>query len=45
MALSEGAVSQELSSIENIYRKRKIYQFQEFNDFISEVSNGFNLIG
>ena len=45
MVLSEGAVNQDLSSIKNIYRKRKTYPFQDFDDFIPEVSNGLNLIG
>ena len=45
MVLSEGAVNQDLSSIKNIYRKRKTYPFQDFDDFIPQVSNGLNLIG
>ena len=44
MVLSNGAVNQDLSSIKNIYRNRKIYPFQDFNDFIPETSNGLSLI-
>jgi hypothetical protein len=45
MVLSSGAVNQDLSSIKNIHRQKPIFPFQDFDQFIPEVSNGLNLIG
>ena len=44
MVLSDGAVNQELSSISNKQRNRKIYPFQDFYDFTPEASNGKSII-
>ena len=34
MALSNGAVNQDLKNIENRHRKRPTFPFQEFNEFV-----------
>ena len=44
MALSCGAVNQDLKSIDNLHRKRPTFPFQEFNEFIPRVSDGSNLL-
>ena len=44
MVLSNGAVNQDLSTIKNIHRKKQIFPFQDLDQFIPEVSNGFSLI-
>jgi len=44
MVLSNGAVNQDLKNIDNRNRKRPIFPFQEFNDFVPEVSDGSNLL-
>jgi len=44
MALSNGAVNQDLKSIENHHRKKPAFPFQEFNEFVPEVSDGSNLL-
>ena len=44
MALSNGAVNQDLKNIENHHRKRPTFPFQEFNEFIPRVSDGSNLL-
>ena len=44
MVLSDGAVNQDLKSIENINRNKKIYPFQDFSDFTPQVSNGLTII-
>ena len=40
MALTEGSVNQDLVGIENKYRNKKIYPFEDFDDYIAQVSNG-----
>jgi microcystin degradation protein MlrC len=44
MALTSGAVNQDIKGIENNNRLQKIYPFQEFNDYSPVVSNGEHLI-
>ena len=44
MALTDGAVNQNLVGIENNNRNQKIYPFQEFDEFIPNVSDGESLI-
>ncbi len=44
MALTSGAVNQDIKGIENNNRMQKIYPFQEFNDYSPVVSNGEHLI-
>ena len=44
MALTDGAVNQNLIGIENNNRNQKIYPFQEFDEFIPNVSDGESLI-
>ena len=44
MALSNGAVKQDLKNIDNYHRKRPTFPFQEFNEFIPRVSDGLNLL-
>jgi microcystin degradation protein MlrC len=44
MALSNGAVNQDLNNINNRQRKRPTFPFQEFNEFIPRVSDGSNLL-
>ncbi len=44
MALSSGAVNQDLKNIENRHRKRPTFPFQEFDEFVVEVSDGSNLL-
>ncbi len=44
MALSNGAVNQDLKNLDNHQRKRPIFPFQEFNEFVPEVSDGSNLL-
>ena len=44
MALSSGAVNQDLKNIDNHRRKRPTFPFQEFNEFIPRVSDGSNLL-
>ena len=44
MALSNGAVNQDLKSIENHHRKRPTFPFQEFNEFIPKISDGLNFL-
>jgi microcystin degradation protein MlrC len=41
MALTMGAVNQDLMGIENNNRMRKIFPFQDLKDYTSEVSNGY----
>ncbi len=40
MALTEGSVNQNLVGIENKYRNKKIYPFEDFDDYLPLVSNG-----
>ena len=40
MALTEGSVNQDLVGIENKYRNKKIYPFEDFDDYLPQVSNG-----
>jgi len=42
MALSSGAVNQDLKNLDNHQRKRLTFPFQEFNEFVPEVSDGSN---
>ena len=44
MALTSGAVNQDIKGIENNNRLQKIYPFQDFNDYSPVVSNGEHLI-
>jgi microcystin degradation protein MlrC len=44
MALSSGAVNQDLKNLDNHHRKRPTFPFQEFNEFVPEVSDGSNLL-
>ena len=44
MALSSGAVNQDLKNLDNHQRKRPTFPFQEFNEFIPRVSDGSNLL-
>ena len=44
MALSNGAVNQDLKNIENHHRNRPTFPFQKFNEFVPEVSDGSNLL-
>ena len=44
MALSNGAVNQDLKNIDNCLRKRPTFPFQEFNEFVPQVSDGSNLL-
>ena len=44
MALTDGAVNQNLIGIENNNRNQKIYPFQEFDEFIPNASDGESLI-
>jgi hypothetical protein len=44
MALSCGAVNQDLKNIDNLHRKRPTFPFQEFNEFSPEVRDGSNLL-
>ena len=44
MALSSGAVNQDLKNLDNHQRKRPTFPFQEFNEFVPEVSDGSNLL-
>jgi len=44
MVLSIGAVNQELKNIENLNRKKPIFPFQDFNEFLPKVSDGLNLL-
>ena len=44
MTLSSGAVNQDLKNLDNHHRKRPTFPFQEFNEFIPEVSDGSNLL-
>jgi len=44
MALSSGAVNQDLKNIKNIQRKKPTFPFQKCNEFIPEVSDGLNLL-
>jgi microcystin degradation protein MlrC len=44
MALSCGAVNQDLKNIDNLHRKRPTFPFQEFNEFFPEVRDGSNLL-
>ena len=44
MALSSGAVNQDLKNIDNHQRKRPTFPFQEFDEFVPEVSDGSNLL-
>jgi len=43
MALSSGAVNQDLKNIDNHHRNRPTFPFQEFNEFVPKVSDGSNL--
>ena len=40
MALTEGSVNQDLASIENKYRNKNIYPFQDFDDYKPMISDG-----
>ena len=40
MALTEGSVNQDLVSIENKYRNKNIYPFQDFDDYKPMISDG-----
>ena len=40
MALTDGAVNQNLVGIENNNRNQKIYPFQDFDEFIPNISDG-----
>ena len=44
LALTEGAVNQNLVSIENKKRNKKIYPFQDFDNFIPVVSDGGSIV-
>ena len=44
MALTSGAVNQEIKGIENNNRLKKIYPFQDFKDYSPVVSNGEHLV-
>jgi microcystin degradation protein MlrC len=44
MALSNGAVNQDLKNIDNHHRKRPTFPFQECNEFVPQVSDGSNLL-
>jgi microcystin degradation protein MlrC len=44
MALTSGAVNQDIKGIENNNRLQKIYPFQDFNDYSPVVSNGEHLV-
>ena len=44
LALTEGAVNQNLAIIENKHRNKKIYPFQDFDNFIPLVSDGVSLV-
>ena len=44
MALSSGAVNQDLKNLYNHKRKKPTFPFQEFNEFIPDVSDGSNLL-
>jgi len=44
MALSSGAVNQDLKNIENRNRKKPTFPFQDFSGFIPKVSDGLNLL-
>jgi len=40
MALTEGSVNQDLVGIENKYRNKNIYPFQDFDDYKPMISDG-----
>ena len=44
MALTSGAVNQDLKGIENNHRMQNLYPFQDFKDYSPVVSNGEHLI-
>ena len=44
MALSCGAVNQDLKNIDNLHRKRPTFPFQEVNEFVPQVSDGLNVL-
>lgn len=44
MALSNGAVNQDLKNIENQHRKKPTFPFQEVNEFVPQVSDGLNVL-
>jgi hypothetical protein len=44
MALTSGAVNQDLKGIENNHRMQNIYPFQDFKDYSPVVSNGEHLV-
>jgi len=44
MALSCGAVNQDLKNIDNLHRKRPTYPFQEVNEFVPQVSDGLKVL-
>jgi len=44
MALSNGAVNQDLKNIENQHRKKLTFPFQEVNEFVPQVSDGLNVL-
>ena len=44
LALTEGAVNQNLAIIKNKHRNKKIYPFQDFDNFIPLVSDGVSLV-
>ena len=44
MALTSGAVNQDLKGIENNHRMQNIYPFQDFEDYSPVVSNGEHLV-
>jgi len=44
MALSNGAVNQDLKNIDNHHRKKPTFPFQEVNEFVPQVSDGLNVL-
>jgi microcystin degradation protein MlrC len=44
LALTEGAVNQNLAIIENKNRNKKMYPFEDFDNFIPLVSDGVSLV-
>ncbi len=44
MALTSGAVNQDLKGIENNHRIQSLYPFQDFKDYSPVVSNGEHLV-
>ena len=44
MALTEGSVNQDLVGIENKYRNKNIYPFQDFDDYKPMISDGESIV-